>query len=337
MRNQLKSSFITPSHALQAHAPQVFSPTDSTLELPALLDVLREEKASFKESLLKHGALLFRNCPIRNADDFSSVIEALGLGGFINYIGGDSPRTKVTEHVYTSTETPPSMHLPLHNELSYVKHYPGHIYFYCAIAPVDRGETIIGDCRAIYQAIDLSVRERFMEKGLRYTSRYPYKDDWMHKLNKSHKSWIHVFETENKQEVEEKCAAHDIAFPWHRNDWLEISQVRPAVMAHPETNESVWFNQAHHFDFNPKFLGLWRYLGAKLFYCRKHTLLHDISYGDETPIARQDLYHVMDALENNTISFAWQKGDVLVLDNILMMHGRAPFTGPRRVLTAMTA
>jgi alpha-ketoglutarate-dependent taurine dioxygenase len=32
----------------------------------------------------------------------------------------------------------------------------------------------------------------------------------------------------------------------------------------------------------------------------------------------------------------WNTGDLLVIDNVLVGHGRRPFTGSRRVLVAMT-
>lgn len=308
------------------------APTD----FPQFLEHLSENQTYYRHMLLKHGGLLFRDFPVEKPDDFVQVIQALRLGPFCSYVGGDSPRKKVVEGVYTSTEAPPSIKLPLHNELSYVKSYPSHICFYCEIPPVQKGETIIGDARKIYKAIDPQVRKRF-EKGLRYISCYPYKSKFMNFINKSHKSWINVFETEDKREVEKKCAENAIDFEWNQNDWIKISQLCPSTIAHPETQERVWFNQAHHFDFNPKFLGWWRHLGAKLLYCRKHTLLHEVFFADNTKIARKDLYHIMDVLDEHTIYFPWKKKDVLVLDNILVMHGRETFTGKRRILTAMTA
>jgi alpha-ketoglutarate-dependent taurine dioxygenase len=328
----IKTSFLN-----EKKLPLVVEPTSPTNSLSDFEDILHEHNDFFREQLLTHGGILFRNFPLRNEYDFQAGIKQLNLGNFINYIGGDSPRNKIVEGVYTSTEAPPSMKLPLHNELSYVKHFPGHIYFFCEHPPVERGETMIADARRIYQAIDPEVRERFVEKKLHYTSCYPYKSKLLNTINKSHKSWINVFETEDKKEVEKKCRENEIFFRWNKNDWIEINQLCPSVIAHPKTQEMVWFNQAHHFDFNPKFLGWKNYLGTKILYCRKHTLLHSVRFADQTPIARKDLYHIMDVLDEESIYFPWQQGDLLVLDNVLAMHGRAPFTGKRRILTAMTS
>ena len=318
--------------------PLVVKPARVFNSQAEFLDLIQAKQQFFKEKLAKFGGLLFRGFPLENAADFASFIRHLGTGHFVDYIGGDSPRNKIHEGVYTSTEAPPSFKIPLHNELSFVKHYPKHIYFFCEIAPQAKGETIIADARKVYAAIDPAVRERFIQKGLRYVSCYFYKNHLMQFLTKnSHKSWIQVFETESKSEVEKKCREHDFDFQWAKNDWLQISQVRPAVMSHPDTGEKVWFNQAHLYDFNPKLLGIRNYLGAKLFYCRKHTKLHQAFFADNSPIPRADLYHIMDVLDANTIAFPWQKGDVLVLDNVLAMHGRAVFEGKRRILAAMTS
>lgn len=293
-----------------------------------------------KQKLLKYGAILFRGFPVENAHHFSDFISNLQLGKFIDYVGGDSPRNKIHGGVYTSTEAPPSLKIPLHNELSFVKNYPKHIYFFCEVAPAAQGETIIADARKVYQAMDAHIKNRFQEKGLKYVSAYYHDSALMELVNKfqrSHKSWPEVFEAKTKEEVERKCRENDFHFQWNKNDWIKIHQIRPPFMVHPETNENVWFNQVHLYDFNPKFLGFWRYLAVKMFYFQPHMRLHEIFFADNSKIPKKDIYRILDVLDQNTVAFPWKKGDVMVLDNVLAMHGRAPFKGKRRILAAMTS
>lgn len=301
---------------------------------------LNENKALIQEALLHHGGLVFRGFPVSSAKHFAHFIEMLNFGKFVNYIGGDSPRDKVEKEVYTSTEAPPPIHIPLHQELSYIKYAPRHIYFFCETPPEEGGETIVADARRVYKALDPEVIERFQAKGLTYISRYYYRSkimEWVNRFKRSHKSWVEVFETENKTEVERKCIENEFAWRWLHSDWIEIKQTRPAVLSHPQTKEVVWFNQAHLYDFSPRLLGWKNYIAAKIFYFRKSTRLHEITFANGEHVSRDDLYHILDVLNESTVSFPWHKGDVMVLDNVLAMHGRAPFKGKRRILTALTS
>ena len=223
---QVVSNFIT-----KEQFPLVIQPEGKAFSLGEFLEWVKAEKGEIQRQLLEGGAILLRNFPVENALDFETVIRTLDFGNFISYIGGDSPRTKITEGVYTSTEAPAHFKLPLHNELSFVKNYPQHIYFYCETPPVVGGETIIADARKVYQAIDPAVRARFEEKGLKYLSCYYHKSklmDFINSMQRSHKTWLDVFETDDKKEVETKCLENEFEFQWNQNDWIQIAQTRPA-------------------------------------------------------------------------------------------------------------
>ena len=320
--------------------PAIITPQKANLSYEELTELLVQNKQPLEKALLKHGGLLFRDFPVESPMNFRNFIKTLNLGRFVDYVGGDSPRDKVAEEVYTSTEAPPPIHIPLHQELSYIKNSPRHIYFFCEIAPVVGGSTIIADARRVFKALNPEVKQRFQSKGLTYISHYYHRSkvmEWVNRLQRSHKSWTEVFETKNKSEVEKKCIENEFAWKWLHQDWIEIKQTRPAITEHPQTKEVVWFNQAHLFDFSPRLLGWARYIAAKLFYFRKSTRLHEIEFADGSPVSRKDLYHILDVLNENTVAFPWQRKDVLVLDNILAMHGRAPFKGKRRILTALTS
>jgi TfdA family taurine catabolism dioxygenase TauD len=58
-------------------------------------------------------------------------------------------------------------------------------------------------------------------------------------------------------------------------------------------------------------------------------------YGDGSPIEDSVMEHLREAYANEMVSFPWEKGDVIVVDNILTAHARAPFKGTRRTLVAM--
>lgn len=318
--------------------PLVIEPS-GVFSYEGFLDYLRNNREALSKKILTFGGVLFRGFPVAGADQFNGVIDALGLGKPISYIGGDTPRDKVKGKVYTSTEAPPSFMIPLHNEMSFIKHYPRHIYFHCELPSQEGGETIIADARGVYNSIDASVREKFIHRGLKYISNF-YGQSWtldlINRFRRAHKTWMEAFETNLKDEVEQRCCENSFGYKWTRKDWLQVIYETPSIIAHPETGERVWFNQAHLYDYNPRLLGFWNWMGTKLVYWRKDTLMHEIFYGDGASIHKKDLYHVMDKLEEETIRFPWQKGDVMVLDNILTMHGRAPYAGKRRILAALT-
>jgi len=58
-------------------------------------------------------------------------------------------------------------------------------------------------------------------------------------------------------------------------------------------------------------------------------------YGDGKPIEVEVLDHIREAYNQEKIKFKWQKGDIMILDNILTAHAREPFKGERKVVVAM--
>ena len=115
--------------SLEGNFPAVITAKHS-LDFEDFLQVIQQNQSNISQALLKYGAVLFRGFPVDSPRRFSKVIKALQLGRFVDYIGGDSPRDKVCEGIYTSTEAPPNFHIPLHQELSFIKFFPKHIYFF---------------------------------------------------------------------------------------------------------------------------------------------------------------------------------------------------------------
>ena len=118
---------------------------------------------------------------------------------------------------------------------------------------------------------------------------------------------------------------------WDPNGDLYFWYNRPACLQHPETGEKIWFNQVT--THNALY---YRQLpGAKEIPDHKqpaHTY-----YGDGSDIEPPVLQHILATAWSCAVGFKWKKGDLLVLDNLAVQHGRVGFKGERKLLVYMTA
>jgi malonyl CoA-acyl carrier protein transacylase/acyl carrier protein/thioesterase domain-containing protein len=100
----------------------------------ALFHFLKSNKEMLEEKIRTTGALLLRNVGLETAEDFSNVCKIFtSTGSFRDYRDGISPRTKVAEGVFTSTEYPAHLDMALHNEMSYNPQPPAKIAFFCEV------------------------------------------------------------------------------------------------------------------------------------------------------------------------------------------------------------
>ena len=67
----------------------------------------------------------------------------------------------------------------------------------------------------------------------------------------------------------------------------------------------------------------------------EENLPYNTYYGDGSPIETSVIEEIRDAYRQETVKFPWREKDLLMLDNMLVAHGRSPFVGPRRILAAM--
>lgn len=325
-----RSSRSVKSHYLDSDGkmPLLVEPSGNHEANPgALMAWLEEHRSLFDTWLHLDGALLLRGFGVDTPDAFHAVAAAV-RPELMNYVGGDSPRSSVGDRVYTSTEFPPDMEIGLHNELSYTRSWPSCVFFCCLVAAERGGETHIADGRRVLAELDPAVRERFATRGVIY--RQHLRDAG---VSGPGKSWQESFETDRRAEVERVCRDQEMEFHW-TDRGLHTAVRNPGVLTHPATGEACWFNQADmwHGTFDTV-KAQEEIVGDGI--GEEDPLGCHATYGDGSEIPRTDLEAVRSACGRSEVAFPWRAGDLLILDNILTMHGRKPFEGARRVLVAM--
>jgi alpha-ketoglutarate-dependent taurine dioxygenase len=304
-----------------------------------LAAMIVQRRATLTDLLTTHGAILFRGFGVPTPVALAKVVDAAGRPP-MRYVGGDSPRTSLGSDVYTSTETPRTVDIRPHNEMSYLPHYPLHIWFSCASEGTRGGETTLTDGRGVYRDLDPAVRDRLDRLGIRYLrslrgkSRFHEVFDHVAKVTKS---WMETFESDDRSVVEARCRELGSQFRWLPSGRLVMETERPAFIRHPVTGEPAWFNQANLFVLNPRTLGRFYYTLSRIAFLRKETRSHHAQWGGGAEIDDAIIAHLVDVIDRNTITLPLRRGDVIWVDNLLCLHGRKPFAGPRKILVAMTS
>jgi len=303
--------------------PVALEPENPGDTLDRALERIEAARPALEALLARYGAVLLRRVLPAETAAFDAALGRLAPD-LKPYVGGQSQRSRVEGKIYTSTEYPSDQEIVLHNELSYTRTPPRRLYFFCLVPADTGGETPIVDCRRLFEALDPAVRDPLVARGVRYVKN-------MHGGSGFGKSWQAHFETADRDVVTVYLRDGGVDHRWGEDGSLWTSQVRPAAIAHPETGETVWFNQAD--------LWHWSALGARgaslLRVMGPDRLPTNAQYGDGEQIPAEHMTVTRETRRREAARFPWEPGDLLLLDNHLVAHGRRPFTGERRILVAM--
>ncbi|MER6502073.1 TauD/TfdA family dioxygenase [Streptomyces sp. NPDC001455] len=273
--------------------------------------------------LVAEKALVFRGFRVSPAE-LDDVMDLL-LPNRLAYVHGNSPRTKVGRNVYTSTEYPPAYTISMHNEMSYAHQWPSRLLFFCDRAAATGGATPVVDGALWLESLDAEVRAAFAD-GVRYAQH-------LHGGKGFGKSWQDTFETDDRADVEAFLDDTGATYEWTRDGALRVSQVRPSTAVHPVTGTEVWFNQADQWHA----AGLGDETAAALHRIMpEKDLPQSVAFADGSPIPARYITQVRDRGLAAAVDVDWRTGDLLLIDNMLVGHGRRPFRGHRRVLVAMS-
>lgn len=298
--------------------PLVIEPSEDGSDLSVWATQHQQE---MERLLGQSGALLFRGFDM-DLQKFGAFSDS-ACGKRIDYQYRSAPRTVVGERIYTSTTYPANREILLHCENSYHSDWPLRLAFYSVKPALRGGETPIADMVRVTSRIPESLLKQFRDRGVKYVRNYHPEVDL---------PWTDVFQTHNKADVERMCREVHMDYFWLPDGQLRTSHKCQGTIRHPDTGQEILFNQAHLFHVSS--------VGAEaekvlLEVYGMENLPRNAYYGDGEPIDRRDLDRVRSALDAESVAFTWQTGDVLLVDNMRVAHGRRPYEGARSVVVAM--
>ncbi|KAJ4833353.1 hypothetical protein Tsubulata_002597 [Turnera subulata] len=305
--------------------PSVLSPSVPSPSLSLFIDSIKTHKPFLESLLHKTGAVIFRGFPVATASEFNDVVEAFGYEE-MPYIDGAAPRTQVVGRVYTANESPPEKLVPFHHEMVLHPKYPSKLFFFCEVEPESGGETPLVLSHLVHDI----MKEKYpdfvgglAEHGLTYTRLLPAETD----PSAPHgRGWKSMFSTQDRKVAEERAAKNRARLEWLDDESGSDSSVKmitgpvPSFIRDEPMNRTIWFNSL--------------YFGS-VYRDDQNKLLGPITFGDGKPLPPDIVGDFINIVDEECVTIPWRRGDVMLIDNLAVLHARMPCFTPRRVLACL--
>ena len=330
-----EKSFTTGEKKL----PLVIEPVQKK-SFSVLAELVRENRDWFHRQQDNYGALLFRGFEIETAAQFENILELLNVKLASKYHFGSSQRNRITDKVFTSSEAPGNLIIPPHNELNMVPVRPMCLAFFCQIEPTLYGETPIINTEKIFNELSPNLQHKFANTPQKFVRNVP-----------NHLLGI-VFEELSREEITKMLEDGEFYFEWKADGSLYFECSYIPVFHHPRTGKLCfglstfdsfvtreWYRSiAQRYPFKERIY--YNFLPSKLYITLegidkaqpKMYLVNE--EGNNTKMTEAEAKELGKAEWKNTVVFPWRKGDILVIDNLQVVHGRLNVQPPRKILTA---
>ena len=313
--NQLRKTGLQSMHDF----PQIIR-----AERQALPEFIKSHKRGITHQVETIGAVLFRGFDIDTAEKLDEVVAAYGEPGFTYEKSlSNAVRVNLTPRVFTANEAPPDVSIFLHHEMAQTPLYPSKLFFGCLLAPEAGGATPI--CRSDW-VLDRLKKEQpglvkaFREKGVTYQHVMPSEPD---PKSGQGRSWRDTLSVERKKQAEARLAELDYKWEWQDGDNLLVQTPRLEAIRDLGNGEESFFNQLI-----AAFRG-WE--------DARNDPSKSVRHGDGSAIDVEALNHAIQIADELTYDLNWETGDVVLIDNFRVMHGRRPYTGKRKVVASLVA
>ena len=283
------------------------------------------------------GAIWFRGFELmKTKEGFVSFYEALQLSPCQDPLASVGARAVVSAKgaMYEAVNKPSraKFFVGMHNESTY-KRTNRVGAFVCFKQAAKGGEFLLADGRAVLADMDKEVLGRLYSKGVRFSNAELPMFDFLRSVPDPARE---VLQPALKKLADAAVAVKidmELELKWAESekDGLRLQAFSPAqspINRHPTTGEPSWFCNVHSHsrylrDTRDNAVEVVETSGASKFN------VTDMFYGDGTPIPVEDLEHIDEVTRKNLVSVLMEPGDVVMVDNYQMAHGRDVFEGER--------
>lgn len=259
------------------------------------INLLDLEKEGIINLFKSYGVLLFRGFE-NSVDTFTQFTNSLSKD-FRDYTGGVFNRRVINGDATLLSVNDFNDEVKLHGEMYYQQDIPLMLWFFCAHPASEDGETILCDGRQLFNELSSPLKELFRNKKLKYV---------IH-LNKE--AWQKRYKTDDLRVIEQLCIQNNLLLQINPDESIDLQYICPAV----------------HLSKCGKYP---TFISSLL--PGKHKYKNSIFFEDDSEITDDIVSELTEVAERITTEIEWEMGDILMVDNTRMMHGRRAFSDNQR-------
>lgn len=328
---------VTCSCLELGEGPLFIEPVSERLRvLDGALELLAATRGVLDRLICTHGGIVLRGFPISEAAHFGALAGLFpSFEG--NYLGGVAPRARIGGQVMESTRLDKHVKLRLHSEMAYMQDFPARIAFFCRKAAEVGGETIVADLRGLLLALPEKLRHKVEMLGVITVRNFapPSRELDSSVAHMDLRSWNIAFESDEPAVVEEICKTKGLVVTWNEDKSLTVVNQTPATVVHPTTGQRLYRANLHSYTSTSVNEGMDAGLMERVRASQKRP--SGTFLGNGEPLSADELASFDSYIEAHTLAWPWKNGDVMILDNLEMWHGRNPYEGSREVQVVMLA
>lgn len=214
--------------------------------------------------------------------------------------------------------------MDLHGEMYYLKKRPEVLWFYCETAPDKAGETTLCDGQQLLGLLPAETRRFLQAHRIRYIRRL------------GEGEWQTAFQSQSLDEVRRICDENGTAFRLLPDgEGIETEFIDSAFSSSPTLRAEIFINNLvliHRIE--QAFESGWVKKNLTSMKARVSPMVARLEDGSRFPDAM--IEEIRELSKQILLAHAWRKGDILMIDNTRVLHGRKDAAGsPRTIYVRM--